>query len=61
MLKSLMSYSYGATDKLWSIVGGSIIEVTASGAVGAAAITGLAILGLNISSWGLPVGTFSWL
>lgn len=40
-VESLMSYSYGATDKLWSIVDGDIIEVTASGAVGAAAITGL--------------------
>lgn len=40
-VQTLMSYSSGATDKLFAIAGSSIYDVTASGAVGAAVKTGL--------------------
>lgn len=40
-VETLMSYSYGATNKLFAIVGGSIFDVTSAGAVGAAAVTGM--------------------
>jgi len=40
-VETLMSYNYGATKELWAIVDGEIIDVTNSGAVGAAAVTGL--------------------
>jgi len=40
-VETLMAYNYGATEELWAIVDGDIIEVTSSGAVGAAAVTGL--------------------
>lgn len=40
-VETLMTYNYGSTEELWAVVDGDIIEVTASGAVGAAAVTGL--------------------
>lgn len=40
-VETLMSYNYGATEELFAIVGGEIFEVTSSGAVGSAAVTGL--------------------
>jgi len=39
---TLMSYNTGTTQELWAIANGEIVEVTAAGAVGAAAVTGLA-------------------
>lgn len=41
-VETLMPYNYGATEELWCVVGGEIIEVTTSGAVGAAAVSSLA-------------------
>lgn len=40
-VETLMSYNYGSTGELWSVVDGDIIEVTTAGAVGAPAVTGL--------------------
>ena len=40
-VETLMAYSGGATDKLFAIAGGKVYDVTSSGAVGAAVVTGL--------------------
>ena len=40
-VQTLLSYSSGATDKLFAIAGTSIYDCTAGGAVGAAVVTGL--------------------
>lgn len=39
-VESLMAFSYGTTNKLYGAVGGSIYDVSSSGAVGAAVVTG---------------------
>jgi hypothetical protein len=41
-VESLMEYSYGATSSLWAASGTAIYNVTSPGAVGAAAVSGLA-------------------
>ncbi len=46
-VETLMAYSGGATDKLFAIAGGKVYDVTSSGAVGAAVVTGL-----TNSRWG---------
>jgi hypothetical protein len=46
-VETLMAYSGGATDKLFAIAGGSVYDVTSTGAVGAAVLTGL-----TNSKWG---------
>lgn len=40
-VETLMSYTYGATSELFAVVGGEIFDVSTSGAVGAAVVTGL--------------------
>lgn len=40
-VETLMSYAGGTTDKFFAVVGTSIYDVTAGGAVGAAVVTGL--------------------
>lgn len=41
-VETLMYYNTGATQKLFGVVGGDVFDVTSSGAVGAAAVSGLA-------------------
>ncbi len=40
-VETLMTYNGGANDKMFAIAGGSIFDVTTSGVVGAAVVTGL--------------------
>ena len=40
-VQSLLVYNAGTNDKMFAVVGGNIYEVTASGPVGAAKVTGL--------------------
>ena len=46
-VETLMAYSGAATDKLFAIAGGNVYDVSSSGAVGAAVVTGL-----TNSRWG---------
>jgi hypothetical protein len=46
-VETIMAYSGAATDKLFAIAGGKVYDVTSSGAVGAAVVTGL-----TNSRWG---------
>lgn len=46
-VETLMAYSGGSTDKLFAIAGGSVYDVTSSGAVSSAVVTGL-----SNSRWG---------
>jgi hypothetical protein len=40
-VQTIMAYSGAGTDELFAIAGGSVYDVTAGGAVGAAVLTGL--------------------
>lgn len=57
-VETLMPYSIGTTTELWSVTDGEIYDVTASGAVGAAAVTGLSNSRFQSITFGTAGGYF---
>jgi hypothetical protein len=57
-VETLMSYGSGTANKLFAIAGGSIYDVTAGGAVGAAAVSGLSNSRWQYTNCGTAAGQF---
>lgn len=57
-VETLMSYAIGSTQELWAISDGEIYDVTASGAVGAPAVSALANSRLQYITFGTAGGYF---
>ena len=57
-VETLMAYSGGASDKLFAVAGGSVYDVTSSGAVGAAVLTGLSNSKFGYCNIATPGGNF---
>jgi hypothetical protein len=60
-VETLMSYNAGATSKMFAIASGSVYDVTASGAVGAAVLTTLANSRWQHANITTAGGSFLWM